>query len=49
LVNTGIIGLDGNLRDALALMVSANGDVLGVVDEFGALQGSLTREAIFSI
>jgi osmoprotectant transport system ATP-binding protein len=48
-VNTGVIGLDGNLRGALALMVSANADVLGVVDEFGALQGSLTREAIFSI
>lgn len=49
LVNTGVIGLDGSLREALALMVGANGDVLGVVDEFGALQGSLTREAIFSI
>jgi osmoprotectant transport system ATP-binding protein len=49
LVKTGVIGLDGSLREALALMVGANSDVLGVVDEFGALQGSLTREAIFSI
>lgn len=49
LMDTGVIGLGGNLRDALALMVRANSDILGVVDEFGALQGSLTREAIFSI
>lgn len=49
LMDTGVIGLVGNLRDALALMVRANSDILGVVDEFGALQGSLTREAIFSI
>jgi osmoprotectant transport system ATP-binding protein len=48
-VNTGVIALDGSLRDALALMVSANSDLLGVVDDLGALQGSLTREAIFSI
>jgi osmoprotectant transport system ATP-binding protein len=38
-----------NLRDALALMVAANSDVLTVVDEFGTCQGRLTREAIFSI
>jgi osmoprotectant transport system ATP-binding protein len=38
-----------NLRDALALMVAANSDVLGVIDEFGVLKGRLTREAIFSI
>jgi len=49
LANTGVLGLDGSLREALALMVGANSDVLGVVDEFGALQGSLTRQAIFSI
>jgi osmoprotectant transport system ATP-binding protein len=46
---TGVVGIDSNLRDALALMVAANSDVLGVVDEFGALKGRLTREAIFSI
>jgi osmoprotectant transport system ATP-binding protein len=49
LANTGVTGIDSNLRDALALMVAANSDVLGVVDEFGALKGRLTREAIFSI
>jgi osmoprotectant transport system ATP-binding protein len=38
-----------NLRDALALMVAANSDVLAVVDEFGSCQGRLTREAIFSL
>jgi len=38
-----------NLRDALALMVAANSDVLAVVDEFGTCQGRLTREAIFSL
>jgi osmoprotectant transport system ATP-binding protein len=48
-VDAGVIGLGGNLRDALALMIAANCDVLGVVDEFGALKGRLTREAIFSI
>jgi osmoprotectant transport system ATP-binding protein len=47
--DTGVVGMGSNLRDALALMVAANSDVLGVVDEFGALQGRLTREAIFSI
>jgi osmoprotectant transport system ATP-binding protein len=46
---TGVVGLGSNLRDALALMVAANSDVLGVVDEFGALKGRLTRQAIFSI
>jgi osmoprotectant transport system ATP-binding protein len=46
---TGVVGMGSNLRDALALMVAANSDVLGVVDEFGALKGRLTREAIFSI
>ena len=49
LANTGVIGLNDNLREALARMIGANSDVLGVVDEYGALQGSLTREAIFSI
>ena len=38
-----------NLRDALALMVAANSDVLAVVDESGTCRGRLTREAIFSI
>jgi osmoprotectant transport system ATP-binding protein len=38
-----------NLREALALMVAANSDVLAVVDEFGTCQGRLTREAIFSL
>jgi len=38
-----------NLRDALALMVAANSEVLAVVDEFGTCQGRLTREAIFSL
>jgi osmoprotectant transport system ATP-binding protein len=47
--HTGVVGLGSNLRDALALMVAANSDVLGVVDEFGALKGRLTRQAIFSI
>jgi osmoprotectant transport system ATP-binding protein len=47
--NTGVVGRGSNLRDALALMVAANSDMLGVVDEFGTLQGRLTREAIFSI
>jgi osmoprotectant transport system ATP-binding protein len=47
--NTGVVGMGSSLRDALALMVAANSDILGVVDEFGALKGRLTREAIFSI
>jgi osmoprotectant transport system ATP-binding protein len=47
--HTGLVGMGGNLRDALALMVAANSDILGVVDEFGSLKGRLTREAIFSI
>ncbi len=47
--NTSVVGMSSNLRDALALMVAANSDVLGVVDEFGALKGRLTRESIFSI
>jgi osmoprotectant transport system ATP-binding protein len=38
-----------NLRDALALMVAANSDVLAVVDEGGAIKGQLTRDAIFSV
>jgi osmoprotectant transport system ATP-binding protein len=38
-----------NLRDALALMVAANSDVLAVVDDMGALKGQLTRDAIFSV
>ena len=49
LANTGVVDMRSNLRDALALMVAANSDILGVVDEFGALKGPLTREAIFSI
>jgi osmoprotectant transport system ATP-binding protein len=47
--DTGVVGIGSNLRDALALMVAANSDMLGVVDESGALKGRLTREAIFSI
>jgi osmoprotectant transport system ATP-binding protein len=43
------ISAESTLRDALALMVAANSDVLGVVDEFGVLKGRLTRAAIFSI
>jgi osmoprotectant transport system ATP-binding protein len=45
----GVVGMGSNLRDALALMIAANNDVLGVVDELGSLQGRLTRGAIFSI
>ena len=45
----GVVGMGSNLRDALALMVAANSDLLGVVDESGTLKGRLTREAIFSI
>ena len=47
--DTGVVGIGSNLRDALALMIAANSDMLGVVDESGALKGRLTREAIFSI
>jgi osmoprotectant transport system ATP-binding protein len=47
--DAGVVGMGNNLREALALMVAANSDVLGVVDESGALRGRLTREAIFSI
>jgi osmoprotectant transport system ATP-binding protein len=46
---TRVIRAACNLRDALALMVAANSDVLAVVDEFGTCQGRLTREAIFSL
>jgi osmoprotectant transport system ATP-binding protein len=46
---TRVIRAACNLREALALMVAANSDVLAVVDEFGACQGRLTREAIFSL
>jgi osmoprotectant transport system ATP-binding protein len=38
-----------SLRDALALMVAANSDVLAVVDETGAVKGQLTRDAIFAV
>lgn len=38
-----------NLRDALALMVAANSDVLAVMDGAGAVTGRLTRDAIFSV
>jgi osmoprotectant transport system ATP-binding protein len=38
-----------SLRDALALMVAANSDVLAVVDESGTVKGQLTRDAIFSV
>ncbi|WP_271894807.1 ABC transporter ATP-binding protein [Candidatus Phyllobacterium onerii] len=38
-----------SLRDALALMVAANSDVLAVVDESGAVKGQLTRDAIFAV
>jgi osmoprotectant transport system ATP-binding protein len=40
---------ESNLRDALALMVAANSDMLAVVGEDGAVQGQLTRDAIFSV
>ena len=46
---TRVIRSACNLRDALALMVAANSDVLAVVDESGTCQGHLTREAIFSL
>ena len=38
-----------SLRDALALMVAANSDVLAVVDESGSVKGQLTRDAIFAV
>jgi osmoprotectant transport system ATP-binding protein len=47
--HTSVVGVGSNLRDALALMVAANSDLLGVVDESGTLKGRLTRDAIFSI
>jgi osmoprotectant transport system ATP-binding protein len=46
---TRVVHAACNLREALALMVAANSDVLAVVDEFGICQGRLTREAIFSL
>jgi osmoprotectant transport system ATP-binding protein len=46
---TRVIRAACNLREALALMVAANSDILAVVDEFGTCQGRLTREAIFSL
>jgi osmoprotectant transport system ATP-binding protein len=46
---TRVIRAACNLREALALMVAANSDVLAVVDDFGTCQGRLTREAIFSL
>jgi osmoprotectant transport system ATP-binding protein len=45
----GSVAASSTLRDALALMVAANSDVLAVVDESGAVTGRLTRDAIFSI
>ena len=47
--DTRVIGTDGNLRDALALMVAGNCNVLAVADESGTVQGSVTRDAIFSL
>jgi osmoprotectant transport system ATP-binding protein len=47
--HTGVVGVSSNLREALAVMVAANSDLLGVVDESGTLKGRLTRDAIFSI
>jgi osmoprotectant transport system ATP-binding protein len=46
---TRVIRAACNLREALALMVAANSDVLAVVDDFGTCQGRLTRDAIFSL
>lgn len=43
------VAATSNLRDALALMVAANSDVLAVVDTAGAVTGRLTRDAIFSV
>ncbi len=47
--NADKVAPTSNLRDALALMVATNSDVLAVVDEKGALKGQLTRDAIFSV
>lgn len=47
--SAGKVAPTSNLRDALALMVAANSDVLAVVDEGGAVKGRLTRDAIFSV
>jgi osmoprotectant transport system ATP-binding protein len=46
---TSTVALTSSLRDALALMVAANSDVLAVVDESGAVKGEVTREAIFAV
>jgi osmoprotectant transport system ATP-binding protein len=46
---TSTVALTSNLRDALALMVAANSDVLAVVDESGAVKGEVTRDAIFAV
>jgi osmoprotectant transport system ATP-binding protein len=43
------VSVHSNLRDALALMVAANSDVLAVVDGTGEVIGRLTREAVFSL
>ena len=55
-MNTGVpregatkVALTSNLRDALALMVAANSEVLAVVDGGGVVTGQLTRDAIFSV
>ncbi|MDR6633097.1 osmoprotectant transport system ATP-binding protein [Phyllobacterium sp. 1468] len=45
----GTVARTSSLRDALALMVAANSDVLAVVDESGAVKGQLTRDAIFAV
>ncbi|EJN04955.1 ABC transporter ATP-binding protein [Phyllobacterium sp. YR531] len=47
--NASTVGQTSNLRDALALMVAANSDVLAVVDQHGTVTGKLTRDAIFSV
>jgi osmoprotectant transport system ATP-binding protein len=47
--NPVAVGASTNLKDALALMVAANSDVLAVVDETGSVMGRLSRDAIFSI
>jgi osmoprotectant transport system ATP-binding protein len=46
---TAVVSTSATLRDALALMVATNSEVLGVVDESQVLRGQLSREAIFSI
>ena len=38
-----------SLRDALALMVAANSDVLAVFTTSGSVKGQLPRDAIFSV